>query len=134
MTNEAARPGLIAIGGEYGGEARLDLKGQEAYARGVIHSLQFLGMLPGSPPRNAEIPIVEGDFLTAGTSFGRFQPLVSRGDSVSAGQRLGAVTDFQGTVCEEVVAPYDGLIVGLRSRPVIHQGDWSINVVRIWRE
>jgi uncharacterized protein len=134
MTNEAARAGLIAIGGEYGGEARLDPTGAEAYARGVIHSLQFLGILPGSAPRNVDIPVVEGDFLTAGTSFGRFQSLVSRGDPVTAGQRLGVVTDFQGNVCEEFVAPHDGVIVALRSRPVVHRGDWTINPVRICAE
>lgn len=131
MTNEAARAGLIAIGGEYGGEARLDPAGAEAYARGVTHSLQFLGILPGSPPRNTGIRIVEGDFLAAQTSFGRFQSMVSNGDSVSAGRRLGVVTDTQGKVCEEIIAPHDGVIAAIRSRPVVHRGDWTINPVRI---
>jgi N-alpha-acetyl-L-2,4-diaminobutyrate deacetylase len=132
MTNEAARAGLIAIGGEYGGEARLDPAGVIAYARGVMHSLQFLEILPGSAPQEAGVSIVEGDFLTARTNFGRFQSLVLMGDRVSAGQRLGVVTDFHGKICEEFIAPYDALIAALRSRPVVHRGDWTINPVRMW--
>jgi N-alpha-acetyl-L-2,4-diaminobutyrate deacetylase len=131
MTNAAARAGRIAIGCEYGGEARLDPAGAEAYARGVIRSLQFLGILPGSAPRNINARVVEGDFLIAETKFGRFQSLVANGDPVSAGQRIGFVTDFQENACEEILALHDGVIAAIRTRPVIHRGEWTINPVRV---
>lgn len=132
MTNEAAHVGKIAIGAEYGGEARLDPAGVDSYVQGVLHCLQFLGGLPGSSHADSEIPIVEGDFLTAHTEFGRLHLEVRTGDKIRAGQLLGRITDFEGSGCEEFVAPRDGLVLAIRPRPVIRRGDWVVCPVHRW--
>ena len=43
---------------------------------------------------------------------------------VSAGTPLGRVHDLYGDVQAEVVAPVDGVVFGLRSRPAVLAGEW----------
>lgn len=131
MTNEAAGIGKIAIGAEYGGEARLDPVGVDAYIYGVLHCLQFLGNLPGKLHTDDHIPIVEGDFLTAHTEFGTLDLEVHPGDAIRAGQVLARIKDFKGNPPEELVAREDGLVLGIRPRPVIRRGDWAVCPVRL---
>jgi N-alpha-acetyl-L-2,4-diaminobutyrate deacetylase len=126
MTNEAARAGKIAVGAEYGGGARLDPAGIEAYVQGVRSCLEFLGNLPGGSPRKHDAPIVEGDFLIAQTNFGRLHLEVQPGDAIRADQLLATITDFERNCSEELVAPQDGLVLGVRPRPVIQRGDWVV--------
>jgi predicted deacylase len=41
-----------------------------------------------------------------------------------AGAPLGKVYDLYGTVTAEVVAPEEGVVFGLRSRPSVLEGEW----------
>jgi predicted deacylase len=37
---------------------------------------------------------------------------------------LGKIYNLYGEVCAEVVAPEDGVVFGLRSRPAVLEGEW----------
>ncbi len=44
---------------------------------------------------------------------------------IRAGTRLATIRDLYGRVLEEVVAPCDGQIFGMRTQPCVYQGDWA---------
>jgi predicted deacylase len=131
MTTEAARVGKLAIGAEYGGEGRLNPTGVDCYSRGLIHTLQFLNMLPGAPPENRDLPVVEGDFVAAQTKFGRFSLSAAVGDLIHSGQLLATAIDFETGEIEEFHSAFDGLLLSARPRPVISQGDWAVCPARM---
>ena len=43
---------------------------------------------------------------------------------VAAGTVLGWIYDLYGAIVDEVVAPEDGVVFGLRSRPAVLEGEW----------
>ena len=131
MTTEAVRAGKVAIGAEYAGEGRLNARGVDCYFRGLLHALQFLGMLPGAPSKDTDLPVVEGDFIVAQTEFGRFQVHASLGDRIHSGQLLATATDFEAGKVEEFRSPFDGLLLGVRPRPAISRGEWAVCPARL---
>ena len=45
-------------------------------------------------------------------------------ETMPAGTPLGRIYDLYGNVSAEVVAPEEGLVFGLRSRPSVLEGEW----------
>ncbi len=131
MTTEAARAGKIAIGAEYAGEGRLNPAGVDCYFRGLLRALQFLGIVPGVPPKHPHLPVVEGDFIVAQTEFGRFNVHASLGKRIHSGQLLATATDFETGEVEEFRSPFDGLLLGVRPRPVVSRGEWAVCPARL---
>jgi predicted deacylase len=58
---------------------------------------------------------------SAGT--GIFYPAVERGHTVAQGTLIGRVTDFHGTVVEEIRAPFAGEILYVIGTPAISKGE-----------
>ena len=56
--------------------------------------------------------------MWVGSPDGVFEQPLSRGTV------LGRVYDLYGDVAGEVVAPEDGIVFGLRSRPAVLEGEW----------
>ena len=54
---------------------------------------------------------------------GLFYPLVSIGETVSAGQKLGSVCDYFGRELQSAVAPTDGTVLFLVTSLAINKGD-----------
>lgn len=44
---------------------------------------------------------------------------------IAQGTRIATITDLYGTVLEEVLAPCDGQIFGMRTLASVYQGDWA---------
>lgn len=126
LTTEAALAGFLAIGAEFGGEGRLSSAGVNAYFNGVLRSLQFLGVLAGVPKEEGPVRVVGGDYLVAGAEFGLYREYANLGDQVCAGQLLAVTTDLAGKIREEFRATADGLLMAVRSQPVIRRGDLSV--------
>ncbi|TAM83533.1 MAG: hypothetical protein EPN47_05325 [Acidobacteria bacterium] len=126
LTTEAALAGFLAIGAEFGGEGRLSSAGVNAYFKGVLRSLQFLGLLTGVPKEEGLARVVGGDYLVAGAEFGLYREFAKLGDQICAGQLLAVTTDLDGKIREEFRATCDGLLMAVRSQPVIRRGDLSV--------
>ena len=55
---------------------------------------------------------------------GDLEGLWSRpGELVTAGQPIGTICDVYGRVNQEVTAPHDGLVTGIRTKPVVWAGE-----------
>lgn len=90
---------------------------------GIRNVMAGLGMLSGGAPKPVEQVEVELHYLHA--SNGGIQTLLKREkELVRKGETLGVITDVFGNVVEELKAPYDGVVIGFWSVPVIRPGDW----------
>lgn len=94
-----------------------------------------LGILQGPPvamPATLRTVSRRG-WITAGEG-GIFVPRVRAGDLVRAGESIGDVYGFDGSV--EAVAPLerDGILIGLRADPVVHSGERLAFVAWEWAD
>src|SRR6516165_4222782 len=90
---------------------------------GTLSTMRALKMLPGEP-RFIENPVwIERltDVLAEGP--GIWYPLVKRGTYVSAGMKLGTITDYFGKVIAEPRAPVSGVVLHVNAVPSLKKGD-----------
>jgi predicted deacylase len=85
--------------------------------------MRALKILPGDP-HPIENPVwIEklADVLADGP--GIWYPLVKRGSYVSAGMKLGAITDYFGKLIAEPRAPVSGVVLHVNAVPSLKKGD-----------
>jgi predicted deacylase len=126
-----ARDALVpAIYAEYLGGGGCSPSGVEAYVHGCLRVLAELGMWSGKRPvcpsrHDASVPriLVEDDRPGAGhmqvnhpsPCEGFFEPAVTLGQRVAAGELLGSVTDLLGSHSRPLQARYAGIVLVLHT-------------------
>jgi predicted deacylase len=91
---------------------------------GIVNVLRRLGILEGAyvPPMRPPKIIGERYWLTS-TAEGTFFPEVEICAEVTAGQRLGIVTDYFGNSIQEVISPAAARVMNMNAAmPVQHDG------------
>lgn len=122
-SNTAITRGKPALTTETGALARVDEESVALVERGVAGLLRHLSMRgEGPPPVAAPIWLARSTVLRAAAT-GIFYAEVERGHTVAKGARLGRVTDFHGTMLEDVLAPFDGEILYVVATPPISKGE-----------
>lgn len=129
--------GVPAIYAEYHGGGGCDPAGIDAYVQGCLNVLAELEMLTGPrsalrAPRSAlSAPLIVEDPRPGAGHMqvnhpspceGFFEPSVTVGQRVSAGDFLGTVTDVLGTCRKPILASYAGLVLVLHTFSRIDAG------------
>lgn len=123
--------GVAALYAEYGGGARLDPEGVEAYVQGCLNVARSLDMVQGVAPLSRIRYVVEDNRPQSGhlqlehpaPREGFFEPLVKLGDTVQGQQTIGRVVDVLGNRPQEVRAIESGIVLMLRTFPRVEVGD-----------
>ena len=92
---------------------------------GILRVMAHVGMIPErsvKPPKVSPIVINSSSWVRA-PSGGIFRARKEAGDTVAAGETLGAISDPFGDEERELIAPQPGIIVGATKLPVINEGD-----------
>jgi predicted deacylase len=100
---------------------------------GTLSVMRHLKMLPGAPAP-VENPVwIDHLADVAADQSGIFYPLVKRGAYISAGMKIGYVTDYVGKVLYEARAKEPGVLLYVRAVPTINKGEAiaSIGVVGV---
>jgi predicted deacylase len=123
LSNTAITRGKPALTTETGGMAIVDDESIKLVERGVAGLLRHLGMRPDGPPPVTNPIWHEPSEVVRSGATGIFYPAVQKGQTVAKGARLGRVTDFHGTVLEEVTAPFAGEILYVVGTPPVTKGE-----------
>jgi len=123
LDNTATVRGKPSIVVEAGHAGTVETDDLNLLVDGTLSTMRALKMLPGEP-RFIENPVwIEklSDVLADGP--GIWYPLVKRGAYVSAGKKLGTITDYFGKVIAEPRAPVSGVVLHVNAVPSLKKGD-----------
>ena len=128
-SSKIAELGKAGITIELGGNCRTLTSDFHAVAEDLAGSyrnvMRHYGMIEGEARYAAEWRMGHQQALLAPAS-GMWvgEPDVPFETPLPAGAPLGRVFDLYGDQCGEVVAPEEGVVFGLRSRPAVIEGEW----------
>src|SRR6266481_198462 len=123
LDNTANTRGKPAIAVEAGHAGTVDTDDVNALVDGTLNVMRHLKMLSGAA-RMIQSPVWIGKIDSiASEQEGIFYPEVQRGTYISAGMRIGHVTDYFGNTIYEARAPADGVVLYLCSVPSMKKGD-----------
>ena len=125
LREAAGRVGVPTVTFEGGVANRFDPVAIEVGLRGVE---RVLAHVRGDPPPPVSTWIVRKSKWLRAKRSGIFWPQIEAGAPVEEGQPLGRLTDILGKVDLPIVAPADGVVLGLNLHPPVHQGDALINL------
>lgn len=130
LSREATHIGKVAVGAEYLGAGRVSEEGVQAYARGIRRCLELWQVLESShSPEIAEPKVFSDDWLLAAAT-GIFRTQRKLGEHVNAGEKLATIMGYRGEPLSQIVAPYAGVVLGLRSKAHIAAGSWAVLLAR----
>lgn len=115
-----------------GGEAlRFDRDAIRIGVSGVWRLMAHLGMRPGSIEPLKRPPFVAGSSIWLRTPRGGvFHDAIRPGDKVKAGETLGVVMDIYGRKRAKVVAPWNGMVIGMVCNPLVSRGDAILHLAK----
>jgi uncharacterized protein len=132
-SSEAKKCGIPAILPEIGSQcSRLydRQKNIDMCASGILNVMKYVGVLPGEVKQVPDQLDIELQYFH--TSDGGIHKLMKNVmERAKKGEVLASVTDVFGNVVSEVKAPFDGIVIGFWSVPVIQPGDWSYLFAKI---
>jgi uncharacterized protein len=141
LDNTASIRGKASIVVEAGHAGTVDSDDLALLVNGTLSTMRALKMLPGDPhPIENPVWLEKIEDLVAFTPEAGFHtndvagiwyPLVKRGTFVSAGMKLGYVTDFFGKVIAEPHAPFSGVLLHLNALPSLKKGDNIANIGQV---
>lgn len=127
----AERRGIPVLTYEAGEALRFDEWAISAGVRGVLRVMRLLDMLPAG--RGSRVPASE---IARGSSWARapidgvLRPRVRMGARVVRGERLGIVAGPFGNQEGDVIAPGDGIVIGMSNLPLVNEGEATFHIAR----
>lgn len=127
----ATRKGITVLLYEAGEPQRFNDEAIKTGVNGILRVLAYLGMRKSSikPPRRKPEVVHETTWLRAKRS-GITRLKIELGSLVTEGQVLAEISDVFGEETKPVLAPFSGIIIGLTTNPLVHQGDSVIHLAR----
>ena len=121
----AANLGMPVLTYEAGEALRFDEVSVRAGLRGILSAMRLIGMLPRpkTEKKVAEAVIARSTHWVRAPRSGIVSARVKLGSRVVTGQRLAIVGDPLGNEETNVVAPFDGIVIGCSNLPLSHEGD-----------
>jgi len=123
LDNTATVRGKPSIVVEAGHAGTVETDDLNLLVNGTLSTMRALKMIPGEPHVIEDPVWIEklSDVLAEGP--GIWYPLVKRGTYVSAGMKLGTITDYFGKVMAEPRAPVTGVVLHVNAVPSLKKGD-----------
>ena len=125
----ASERGMSMLIYEAGEALRFDETCIRAGLRGTLNVMRHIGMLPKKKTSRQVTPVVarSTQWVRAGTS-GIVNAKARLGSTIAKGQRLATISSPLGDEQEDVIAPFDGIVIGRSNMPLAHEGDALFNL------
>jgi len=128
---EAAKKGIPSIIAEAGSEGKIEEGDVNFHYRGVLRTLQWLGILEGNYQSNkCKYEEVLNEIKLQSDHGGMFIPKVRVGQEVTESMVLAEIRDIRNNVVESVYSPISGIVRMLFTTGVINTGD---PLMRLWK-
>jgi uncharacterized protein len=124
--------GVPSVMLEAGGTGQIIEEDVAEMSFGLDNVLRAIGMLPGPPTaRNDEqLRMTAGSWVRSDRA-GLFTADVRLSQRVYEGDVIGRIRNMFGDEIEQILAPHDGVVFGLRHQAAANLGDYIANVGRI---
>jgi predicted deacylase len=120
----AHKHGVPLVMTEVNGEGRCRKQDVEIYTMGIKNVMKRLQMIEGEPEGVPEQrKCIEAESYLNVQVGGFLRTHVETGQEVSKGDLLGEIKDVYGRKVEEVIMPFDGMVTGIRTKPVVWPGE-----------
>ena len=118
---------------EAGEALRFDEMSIRAGVAGVLRVMHHIGMISSKGIAKTKMPsqFCETSNWVRAPAGGLLRAFRADGDVVSQGDLLAAVSDPFGGEEVEILAPFDGIIVGRAVMPIINEGDALFHLARV---
>ncbi|HEV2385730.1 MAG TPA: succinylglutamate desuccinylase/aspartoacylase family protein [Candidatus Acidoferrales bacterium] len=128
LDNTAALRGKPSITVEAGYAGTTTAEDVGVLVRGCLNEMRYLKMLPGEAAP-VEHPVWFAKVVTpTSDATGIFYPLVKKNTYVSAGMKLGYVTDYFGKTIYEARAPVAGIVLYICAVPSMKKGNAVVDI------
>jgi uncharacterized protein len=133
MFTQLTRRGTPSLIVECGGGAQLTEEHIASYLSSLRGISQAMGIIPGTPSRQARYRVMDHALLVHSRRGGLFDQAVRPGEVVEKGQLLGTIRDLHGSVAEEVRSPSGPGWIGSIRRPwmPVYSGDQIAEVIHL---
>lgn len=131
LRREACAAGCPTIVMEGGEVWKVEPTIVECAVRGIKNVLKTLKMLDGSPVRPAHQAVLKKTTWVRAERGGFLQFHAAPGELVSEGQPLAANTDLLGNEQNVLLAPFDGIILGMTTLPAVTPGEPVCHLGRV---
>lgn len=120
----ARERGVMHMAYEATGQGRVEEEDVQILVTGIRNVMKHLGMIEGDLEGiPEERKVIDNETYIYAQVGGLLRSNVLTGDLISEGELLGVVKDVYGTVVEEFTAPFDGIVTGIRTKPVVWGGE-----------
>jgi uncharacterized protein len=123
LSNTAITRGKPALTIESGGMGRIETDDILRIERGVRGLMKHLAMSSTGPDPIAAPVLLERSEVLRSNFSGLFCAMIEKGQTVAAGAVIGRVTDFHGTLLEEIKAPFASEILYVVGTPAMNKGE-----------
>jgi predicted deacylase len=123
LSNTAITRGKPALTIEAGGMGQTDDESIAQIERGVSGVLKHLRMRDEGPAPVGAPMFLERSEVLRSNFTGLFYAAVEKGQTVAEGAVIGRVTDFHGTLLEEIKAPFAGEVLYVVGTPPMNKGE-----------
>lgn len=128
----AASHGVPVIIPELGGSDRLPETHDghiQGHVDGILNVMRHYNMLDGEVTEPDRYQLCGNEHIHAGRDgLINWADGIRLNGNVTAGQRVGVLTDIYGEDVEELVSQWDGVVTLIRTYPLVRGGDWICSV------
>jgi predicted deacylase len=119
----ASNAGIPAILTESGGQGIWTAEHVADHTNGLQRLMLHLNMVDGPTPTPASNTLRENIFCARSEHVGFWYPQIEVGETVTAGQNLGCIKDWEGNILQTALSPGAGTVLFIVSSLAIHPND-----------
>jgi uncharacterized protein len=128
LENTASTRGKPSITAEAGAAGPVVPADVDALVDGTLNVMGYLQMMARPPQKKKTFIWFDKVVTVTSDSAGIFTPLIPRDTWITAGTKLGYVTDYLGRKLTEIVSPATGLILYIDAVPTMAKGGTVANI------
>lgn len=128
---EAEAIGIPVLLYEAGEALRFDETSIRIGVKGIVNVLREVGMIPINSKQKTKLPIVvRSSSWIRGAESGILRTIKALGDTVTENEIIAYIDEPLGDGFTEVLAPFDGVIIGKSQIPLIQEGDAIFHIAK----